>query len=433
VTRRTLWRGLFASAGLGLGAAGLFFFWPHGLPPVTASAAQPRGTSLVERGRYLTVAADCAACHTVDGGRSFAGGLAFKLPFGTIYSPNITPDRQHGIGAWSDAEFVRAMKSGIGRHGEDLYPAFPYTSYALLSTDDILAIRAYLATLAPASTPSPANALAFPFNQRRVMRGWKLLFLTDRQFAPSPAHDARWNRGAYIVEGLAHCGECHTPRNLAFARKQGEPLSGGDVDGWKAWNITSDKATGLGRWSSQDIASYLSTGHAPGHGSATGGMRQAIDLSLSKLTLADIDAMVVYLRSVAPVSRDTAAAVGAEAEAVRASGAWHPAGNDASLGGRTFAGACASCHGWNGKGQQTARASLSGSHAVNDPEGANLVRVILEGSAAPSDVPSTAMPAFGKAYTDVEVAAVSNYVIRHFSGKTGSVTPRQVRKARVAP
>lgn len=429
--RRTLWRSLAAIALMAVVAAGLFFFLPHPLPAVAASGAQPRGAALLERGRYLTVAADCAACHTINGGKPFAGGLPFRLPFGTIYSPNITPDRTNGIGAWSDAEFVRAMRSGVGRHGEDLYPAFPYTSYALLSTDDILAIRKYIATLAPADTPSKINELVFPFNQRRVMRSWKILFLTRRPFVDDASRDARWNRGAYVVQGLAHCGECHTPRNLMFARKQDEALSGGEVDGWKAWNITPDRDTGIGGWSSVDIAAYLSSGHAPGHGSATGAMRQAVDLSLSKLSVQDVDAVVAYLRTVPARRVGPEAAVVTPTAAVRASGPWNPARDERSLGSRIFAGACASCHGWNGTGQQNSRAALLGSHSVNDPAGANVVRVVLEGSAAPGDVPQTAMPAFATAYSDVEVAAVANYVIGHFSGKRGTVTPRQVRKARI--
>ena len=207
-----------------MGAAA-FFFLPHGLPDVAPSPAQPRGSALIDRGKYLTIAADCEACHTVPGGQPFVGGLAFKLPFGTMYSPNITPDKETGIGDWSDAEFVRAVRSGVGKHGEDLYPAFPYTSYALLSTDDILAIRAYLATLTPIKYSPPDNDLLFPFNQRYVMRGWKLLFVPGSQYQNDPSKSEAWNNGAYLVEALAHCGECHTPRGLMFQREQRKGLS----------------------------------------------------------------------------------------------------------------------------------------------------------------------------------------------------------------
>src|ERR1700722_10286421 len=423
--------GLAALACIVLIGAVLFFFLPHGLDPVSPSAVQPTGDALIARGKYLTVAADCAACHTTEDGKPFAGGVAFKLPFGTIYSSNITPDRENGIGAWSDAEFVRAIRSGVGRHGEDLYPALPYTSYALLSSDDALAIRAYLATLAPVARPAPANALAFPFNQRRIMRGWKLLFLDSKPFEPDPARGVAWNRGAYLVNGLAHCSECHTPRNLMFARRQNEALSGGVVDGWKAWNITPDKETGIGLWTDAQLVSYLSSGHALGHGPASASMRQAIALSLSQLPATDIEAIVTYLHSVTPRRAGAAAASTQISAAVKASTAWSPGGEASDgTGRRIFEGACASCHAWNGNGQQSARAGIAGSHAVSDPQGANLIRVILQGASAPDHAAATAMPSFGAAYTDAEIAAVANYVITHFGGKQGQVTAKDVADAR---
>jgi mono/diheme cytochrome c family protein len=413
----------------GLVGAAAFFFWPHSLPQVEASKSQPTGAELITRGEYLTVAADCAACHTTKSGKPFAGGLPFKLPFGTIYSPNITPDKVAGIGDWSDAEFVRAMRSGIGKHGEDLYPAFPYSSYALLSTDDILAIKAYLTTLAPVSDPAPENALAFPFNQRPLMRGWKLLFVPSSPFAPDPGKDKKWNDGAYLVEALAHCGECHTPRGLMFQRKQGVALSGGDVDGWKAWNITSDKESGLGNWSDQQIADMLATGHAKGRGVAAGPMREAIDLSLSKLPQSDIDAIVAYLRTVPPVTSDEDhKAVRREEGELNASST--QASPNLRAGKDIYAGACASCHGWNGAGQFNPRAAILGGHALSDPTASNVVRVILQGSSDHASAPGRTMPSFAKIYTDAEIAALANFVVEHFSGRKGTVTVEQVSEAR---
>ena len=409
-----------------------FFFWPHGLPAVEASASQPHGADLIARGKYLTTAADCEACHTAPGGQPFAGGLAFKLPFGTIYAPNITPDIDTGIGSWNDAEFVRAVRSGVGKHGEDLYPAFPYTSYALLSTDDILAIKAYLAKLKPVSNRSRVSDLSFPFNQRWAVRGWKFLFVPWGQFKADHSKSAEWNNGAYLVEALAHCGECHTPRGLLFQRKQGEALSGGEVDGWKAWNITSDKTSGIGRWSDDAIASYISTGHTVGHGPAAGAMRQAIDLSLGKLPRSDIDAIVSYLRTVParPSSYD-GAVVSSVVPAAQASQSWTPSEQGSGgLGEKIFEGACASCHGWDGSGQNNPRAALLGSHSVNDPSGSNLVRVVLQGSSDPERTAATAMPAFAKAYSDIEIAALANYMIAHFGNQKGQVTPKDVAQAR---
>jgi mono/diheme cytochrome c family protein len=412
-------------------SAACFFFWPASIEAVQATHAQPTGSALVAKGEYLTKAADCAACHTAPGGKPFAGGRAFKLPFGTIYSTNITPDRETGIGQWSDAEFVRALHKGIGKNGEDLYPAFPYTAYALLSTDDVLAIRAYLSTVRSVSLRNTDSTLVFPFNQRYTLRAWKLLFMPTRQWEPSEAHDAAWNRGAYLAEALAHCGECHTPRNLMFATKSGRKYAGAVVDGWKAYNITSDSETGIGAWSDAEIERYLSSGHAPARGSAGGGMAEAIDLSLRHLSSEDIAALTRYLRTI-PVQRsELADRVDDHPAPLNGATAWSPGANrDESIGFQVFASACASCHGWDGNGQQTDHAELLGSPTVNDPSGANLVRAVLEGVKIGSTKGSNLMPSFAAAYSDAEIAAVSNYVIEHFGGKRGSVTSADVRAAR---
>ncbi|CDM62585.1 MULTISPECIES: cytochrome c [Rhizobium] len=419
-------------AGIGVLTAICFFFWPHRLPTVLATASQPQGEDLIARGKYLVTASDCEACHTAPGGKPFAGGLAFKLPFGTIFSPNLTPDMQAGLGSWSDAEFVRAMRSGVGKHGEDLYPAFPYTSYALMSTDDILAVKAYLGTLQPQRNPSLPAQLSFPFNQRWLMRGWKLLFVPWHPFERDANKDDRWNKGAYLVEALAHCGECHTPRGLMFEKEQARALSGGDVDGWKAWNITSDRENGIGGWSDQDLVAYLSKGYVHRHGPASGSMRQAIDLSLSRLPKSDIEAIVSYLRTVRSLpSSYPKVTVNNLVPAIQSAQAWSPGLNKQDgLGLRIFEGACASCHGFDGSGQNAPWASLAGSHSVNDPAGSNLIRLILQGSSDSTHNPTTTMPNFAAAYSDAEIAAVANYVINHFAGRNGKVTPSDVAKAR---
>jgi mono/diheme cytochrome c family protein len=411
---------------VGGAGAGFFFFWPHSLPDVSASALQPTGAALIARGEHLTIAADCAACHTTKGGKPFAGGSPFKLPFGTIYSSNITTDPEHGIGAWSDAEFVRAVRSGVGAHGENLYPAFPYASYALMTTDDILAVRAYLRTLAPVSEDAPSNSLAFPFNQRWLMRGWNLLFLPSRPFENDPSKDEQWNRGAYLVEALEHCGECHTPRGLMFQRKQSEALSGSEVDGWKAWNITSDPDSGIGLWTNDEIISFLSKGHANGHGPAGGAMREAVDLSLSKLPTSDIEAIVAYLRTVPPVESDEKVRVKRTSSIQNASSKK----SDESLGSRIFAGACASCHGLGGNGLVNSRANIVGAHALADVDGSNFIRIVLQGSSDNMAAPGRTMPAFGAIYNDAEIAALTNFVIGEIGKKKGAVTAEDVAKAR---
>jgi mono/diheme cytochrome c family protein len=423
-------------AGCALGVvlaipAACFFFWPASIEAVEATQVQPTGSALVAKGEYLTKAADCAACHTAPGGQPFAGGRAFRLPFGTIYSSNITPDQETGIGRWSDAEFVRAVHRGIGKNGEDLYPAFPYTAYALLSTDDVLAMRAYLSTVRPVSLRNTDNTLVFPFNQRYSLRAWKLLFVPTRPWEPSAAHDAAWNRGAYLAEALAHCGECHTPRNLMFATKSSRKYAGAVVDGWKAYNITSDVATGIGAWPDAEIEQYLSSGHAPAHGSAGGGMGEAIDLSLRHLSSEDIAALTRYLRTIPAQRSEFTAQIDHHPATLNRATAWSPGPDrNESIGFQIFASACASCHGWDGAGQQTDHAEFLGSPAVNDPSGVNLVRAVLAGVKIGSPRGDNLMPSFAAAYSDAEIAAVSNYVIGHFGGRRGKVTAADVRASR---
>lgn len=412
-------------------AAALFFFVPAGLAPVRASAAQPSGRALIDKGRYLATAGDCVACHSVAGGKPFAGGLAFKLPFGTIYSSNITPDRKTGIGGWSAAEFVRAMRHGIRKDGQNLYPAFPYPSYAHLSTDDLLAIRAYLNTLAPQAVAIQPNALSFPFNQRRLMRAWNLLYLPRQPLQPDPQRSAEWNRGAYLVEGAGHCGECHTTRNLIYGYKAGHKFAGETAQGWKAYNITSDPKAGIGAWSVDEIASYLSTGYAQGRGAASGNMAEAIELSLSHLTAQDVHAMAVYLKTVP--ARGRGDGINPNPAPLAASTAFAPGRDELHTAGRRlFEGACASCHAWNGEGLQTPYAALRATQSVNDPEATNVIQVILRGSHLTTAAGTVSMPSFGRAYSDGEIAALSNYVLAHFGGRDAGITPRQVRKARAA-
>ena len=215
---------------------------PTGVP------ADMKSASLLERGEYLTHAADCVVCHTAkDGGTPFAGGRAFVLPFGTLYSTNITPDADTGIGKYTDGNFLDAMHKGIGRGNNPLYPAMPYTSYTYMSDADVLAIKAYLFTLKPVHAPAPKNDLIFPFNQRLLMSAWSLFFNPDKRYEPNVERSAEWNRGAYLAEAMGHCGECHTPRNLGFALDNREKFAGAVQAGWRAYNITADSNSGRGR------------------------------------------------------------------------------------------------------------------------------------------------------------------------------------------
>lgn len=395
---------------------------PTGVP------ADFTSTDPIERGKYLTVAADCQACHTAKGGTPFAGGLAFKLPFGTIWSPNITPDKETGIGAWTDAEFIAAVREGKGRKAR-LYPAMPYTSYTYLTDADVTAIRAYLATLAPVRKQRPKLTFSWPYNQRWLMGIWGALFNPNERFEPNIDRSPEWNRGAYLAEALGHCGECHTPRNLAQAMNNRKKYAGAVAAGWRAFNITSDKTSGVGGWSDAELIQYLSQGHAPGRGTAAGPMGEAVDLSLSKLTRSDIAAIVTYLRSIPAISTGDEPRLAGPAPATHVDAS---ADQHAPLGKKIFEGACIGCHNWNGKGALTGLATLTGSRAVNDPEATNVAQVIIRGASRSTANGQSVMPAFGSIYSDAEIAAVANYVTARFGSKPSSVTAKDVRALREA-
>ncbi|MDB6086522.1 MAG: alcohol dehydrogenase [Gammaproteobacteria bacterium] len=397
-------------------------------------AGAPASAAVLARGEYLAKAADCIACHTVpESGRPFAGGVAFKLPFGTMYSSNITPDPVHGIGGWSDDEFVRAVRDGIGKDGQHLYPSFPYTSYTALSRDDVLAIKAYLQSQPAIRQANRANDLGFPFNQRWAMSFWNAVFFKDRRFVADASKSPEWNSGAYLATALGHCGECHTPRNLGFGLEHGKELAGEELQGWRAYNITPDPNYGIGAWSDAEIARYLKTGFAEGHASASGPMGEAVSHSLQFLNAEDITALVTYLRSVPARQGKDRVAVDHQPAPSLASSDIAPAGGDVpahAQGLKLFEGACASCHQWNGKGQQSQYAALLGTRGVNDVSGTNVTQAILQGAKMRVGDSDVFMPAFGGAYSNAEVAALANYVIAHFGGKQGEVTPDLVAKRR---
>lgn len=403
-----------------------------GTAPVLAGA--PKDAPVLVRGRYLTLAADCVACHTVRGGKPFAGGLSFALPFGTLYAPNITADPATGIGKWTDDEFVRAMHDGVRNDGKILYPAFPYTSYTQLSRDDILAIKAYLFSLPAVSQPNREPELWFPFNQRWAMGFWKALFFHNQRFKPDPAKSVQWNTGYYMAFGLEHCGECHTPRNIGFAVESGNEMAGEVIEGWRAPNLTPDPAHGLGAWSDDQIADYLMRGHADGRGSAAGPMGEAVEHSLQYMDRRDMDALVTYLRNMPPREGNDPVSIDAKPAAAMAATAMAPARAtppDQRRGMKLFAEACASCHQWNGIGQQVHYASLLGLRSVNDPHGANVVEMILEGVDIHVQGNAVFMPSFARAYSDVEIAAMANFVIEQYGDKKGLVTPGDVAARRI--
>lgn len=390
---------------------------PSGIPIELANA------DAATRGEYVARMADCEACHTAKGGQPFAGGRAFVLPFGTIYTPNITPDPETGIGRWTDRQFVDAVHRGIAPDGSRYYPAFPYPSYTLLTDDDTLAIKAYLFSLAPVKQANRPNSFSFPYNQRWLMAIWAKLFNPDERFRPVPEQSPEWNRGAYLVEAAGHCGECHTPRNLMQALDQRQKFAGGVAEGWNAYNISADKESGIGDWSADELAAYLSAGHAKGRGAASGPMGEAVELSLSHLTRSDIDAIVTYVRSVPPVAGNLPRLAGPAPATPRLATLDNPIGQ------RVFQGNCAGCHEWTGTGAVREQAGLTGVRAVNDPSGANVALMVLHGSGTvwPGH---PLMPAFGKAYSDAEVAAVANYVTARFGAEHSRLTADDIARLR---
>jgi mono/diheme cytochrome c family protein len=395
---------------------------PTGVPPELASASQ------IVKGEYLAHAADCMVCHTSMNGTPYTGGRAFVLPFGTIYSTNITPDPATGIGKYSDENFLNAMHKGIAGNGARLYPAMPYTSYTLMSDADALAIKAYLFSLKPVQAPAVGNTLSFPFNQRPLMAVWSAFFNPDKRFAPNADRSADWNRGAYLTEAMGHCGECHTPRNLGMALDNRKKFAGAVQAGWSAYNITPDASAGVGGWSDQELIEYLSKGHADGRGTASGPMGQAVDESLSHLTSSDVAAIVTYLRTVPLVGSPDLPAPKPQAapEFFAEDQAANPQGR------AVYEGACAGCHGWSGLSPNLPKATLTGTRAINDPIAGNVVQVILRGGQRHTSDESVYMPNFGATYSDSEIASVANFVTERFGARGSNLTSKDIAKLRAA-
>ena len=396
------------------------------------------GAALIKRGEYLARAGDCVACHTADKGRPFAGGLPISTPFGTIYTPNITSDPDTGIGRWSDADFLRAMHEGIGKSGERLYPAFPYAEYTKVTDSDVLAIRAYLNTLDAIHYAPPRNELSFPFNQRWLMVFWNMFNFKEGRFVPDPQQSAQWNRGAYLVGGLAHCEECHTPRNVMQGLKTSERFSGAELSGWHAFNITPDKNAGVGGWTDVELTQYLATGVAHGRANAAGPMADVVQNSTQYMTPEDLRSMVVYLRSVPAKSggdihpRDSfGKPTDADVTAMR--GTAVSGVNGAQL----FIANCATCHSWTGEGRggsaPGAYPSLIHNSVVGTSAANNLTMVMLHGVSRQTKDATAFMPAFANELSNEQIAAISNYVTKTFGNPRSTASADQVAKLRSTP
>ena len=382
-----------------------------------AVGAEPSAET-IERGKQLATAADCAGCHTADPSKPFAGGKRLAIPFGAVYSPNLTPDRETGIGAWSDEDFRRAFREGVAPDGSHYYPAFPYAYFTKLTRDDLLAIRAYLATLAPVRNQRPAPELWWPFNHRFVMRGWNFLFFKPGIFEPNQQKSTEWNRGGYLVTGAAHCGACHTPKNFFGADKRNRAFRGGSVDGWFAPRLDSAVRSGLKSWSVDDVVEYLASGrNSRSH--AAGPMADVVLNSTSKMSEGDLRAIAVFLKDLPPGVPEPDVAP--------------PPQSGMSAGQAIYAHACVSCHEADGSGAPRIYPPLPGNANLQSTDPASTLRIILEGVqtvTTPRAPNPGSMPAYAKQLSDQEIADVANYIRNSWGNAAPLVTPEQVKKAR---
>ena len=384
------------------------------------TSLDPQNFGQIDRGRYLAIVGDCASCHTVPGSNQpYAGGRPIETPFGVVVGANITPDPETGIGAWTDELFVRALREGKGHDGQLLYPAMPYPYYTKVTESDALAIRAYLNTVKPVRNAVVSNKLPFPFDVREGMAAWNALYFRDGEFKPDSAKSAEWNRGAYLVEGLAHCGACHTPKSTLGGDDRGRAFQGYALQGWFAPNITNDNERGLGGWSVADIVAYLKNGHNPSTAS-TGIMAEEITLSSSQMTDADLTAIATYLKDLPGQTASPPAAVSASDPRMIAGGA-------------IYADECTACHGLDGKGVPYLFPSLAGSPNVHSTDPASLIRVLIEGArsvATASEPTGPGMPSFAWKLSDDQAAAVLTYVRNSWGASAPAVDPHEVEQAR---
>jgi mono/diheme cytochrome c family protein len=377
----------------------------------SAAAAQ----SQVERGEYLARAGDCVSCHTAPGGAPFAGGLRLDTPFGYMLSPNITPDNETGIGRWTGADFYRALHHGVNKRGQDMYPTMPYDFYTKVTRADVDAIYAYLRTVKPVRNAVTVNHLDFPFNVRMTMGVWRELYFNEGTYRPDPSKSASWNRGAYLVEGLGHCSDCHSPRNLLGGIEKSKQFQGALIDGWFALDLTSDIATGLGAWSVEDLATYFKTGVGKDKTTTLGPMAEVIRNSLSYLTDADRTAMAEYLKSLPPASTLRTGRVAPDATRAR--------------GAQLYTDNCAGCHQAQGRGVPNVFPPLAGNPVVLAQDPNDILKVVDRGIAARGNY--IAMPAFNIQLTPQQVAEIANYVRTSWGNKAAAnATSAMVAKLR---
>ncbi|WP_454683468.1 c-type cytochrome [Ancylobacter moscoviensis] len=389
-----------------LAGFGYYAYYPS-LPTVSPTGRPTFDAATVEKGRILAAAGYCATCHTAQGGQPYAGNYAIETAFGTIYASNITPDPETGIGGWSPAAFRRAMQQGVNREGAHLFPAFPFDHFTKMSDEDVDAIYAYLmAKVAPVSERTKENALPFPLNQRILQAGWKLLFVNFGRYQPDPSKSDAWNRGAYLVEGVTHCGACHTPRNVLGAEEKGQPFAGAAIDRWIAPALTAANPSAV-PWTASEFARYLETGAGIYHGIAAGPMGPVVHAGLRELPASDLAAIGLYLGDkVGAPDTDPAEnpAVVASLKAGRPDPTYRK-----DLGERLYATACAACH-YNASQIVEGRPELAINSSTRLADPTNLIHVILDGVDAKDGTGGVVMPAFRHALSDTDIAAIAAYL-----------------------
>lgn len=420
--RRRAWA--FATVALLLLATMLWWLWrapADARPDPAGTAAAAAAPSPVARGAYLARAGNCLGCHTRQGGAPYAGGRPIETPFGTVYSSNLTPDRASGIGNWTAVDFWRAMHEGRSVDGRLLVPAFPYTSFTLVSQDDADALFAFLRSLPAVAQAQRPHALRWPYDSQLALAAWRTLYFTPATFVPDPAHDAQWNRGAYLVQGLGHCTACHTARNLLGALDGGAAFAGATLPmkDWYAPSLRDKAEAGLADWSVADIVQLLGAGRV-GNASVSGPMAEVVFHGTQHLSRADLTAMAVYLKS---LPQDAPAAnAGLPAE---------PSSGGAQL----YETHCAQCHGKRGEGVPQAYPALAGNRAVSLRNATNLVQVVLHGGFAPvtqGNPRPFGMPPYKLVLDDAAVAAVLTHIRSSWGNRAGVVTEFEVARLRAA-
>jgi len=399
-------------------------------PPAKPAAQSARNAqqALIERGKYLAQAGDCIACHTVPGGKIFAGNRAMPTPFGTLYAPNITPDPDTGIGKWSADDFFKMMRTGRSRNGDLLYPAMPFASYTKVTRADTDAIYAYLRSVPAVRQASRQHDLRFPYNNRALLIGWRTLYFKEGEYVPDKTKSAEWNRGAYLVEGLGHCAMCHTPINALGGSSQERAFQGGliPMQNWYAPSLTSNKEAGLGNWEIQDIIDLLQKG-VSNRGTVYGPMAEVTFNSLQFLTTEDVRAMAVYLKSLPadqPLANDPAAAP-ARANITQ----------QFTQGKRIYDAQCANCHGAQGRGKLPHYPPLAANQSITMTSAVNPIRMVLNGGYPPGTRRNPmpyGMPPFAHSLSDDDIAAVVTYIRTAWGNRGAPVSVREVNDLRAA-